>query len=199
MLVRVVCAAALVLAPVAPAYAGGVMPGPSATVSAHCPEMAMVHVDSLPASAWAPVDYPAASEDALRAAAGDSHPIAGPSVHVFRTDASDGRAVSVIAEKTGGAWKLSVADSRGGKAISRKVTLRPDRAHNLDVILADACFWAEPTDLSTQPSDAACPEAIEMHLEALVPQGRRSAAQHCSPSGLTGQVAELLWNGADIE
>jgi hypothetical protein len=199
MLVRVVCAVALILGPVAPAYAAGAMPAPSAAASAHCPEMAMVHVEALPASAWAPVDYPAAAEDALRVKAGDAHPTAEPNVHVFRQDQSDGRTVSVVAEKSGSGWTLFVADRRGGIVTARKVALRADRARTLDRILADACFWAEPTDLSTQPADAACPDAMEVHVEALAPEGRRSAVQHCSPAGLTGQVAGLLWNGADVE
>ena len=197
MLVRVVCAVALILGPVAPAYAGGPMPTPSAAGSAHCPEMVLVHVDSLPATAWAPVDYPAGAEAALRAKAGDAHPIAGPSVHVFRQEQADGRAVSVVAEKSGNGWTLWVADSRA--AAAHKVALRPDLARNLNQILADACFWAEPTDLSTQPADAACLDAMEIHVEALVREGSRSAVQHCSPVGLTGQVAGLLWNGAHVE
>jgi hypothetical protein len=199
MLVRVVCAVALILGPVAPAYAAGAMPAPSAAASAHCPEMASLHVDQLPAAAWAPVDYPAGAEAALRAKAGDAHPITGPSVHVFRQDQTDGRTVSVVAEKSGTGWTLWVADTRGGTAKAHKVALRADRAHTLDRILADACFWAEPTDFSTQPADAACPDAMEVHVEALVREGRRSAVQHCSPTGLTGEVAGVLWNGADVE
>ena len=181
MLVRVVCAAAIALAPAAPALALGAMPAPSAAASAHCPEMALVHVQSLPASAWAPVDFPAGAEQALRARAGDAHPIAGPSVHMFRQDRSGDHTVSVIAERTGGGWTLWVADSRDGKATARKVALSGNYARTLDRILADACFWAEPTDLSAASADAPCVDATEMHLEAIVPEGRRSAAQHCSP------------------
>ena len=199
MLVRVVCAALLALGPVfsmigAPVFAA--MPAPSAAASAHCPEMALVHVDRLPASAWAPVAYPEATEDALRAKAGALHPIAGPSVHVFRED-SDGRVASVIAEKAGGRWILWVADSRDGKVSARRVEMRD--AHQFEGVLADACFWAEPTEISGAPADATCVDATEIHLEAILPQGHRSAVQHCSAVGLTGEAAELLWDAAGVQ
>ncbi len=195
MLVRVVCAAVLVLGPSARAYAAGAMPAPSAAASAHCPEMVLVHVDRLPASAWAAVDYPTDAENALREKSGDAHLISAASVHVFRQDATG--TVSVVAEKAGGGWTLWVADGRGGKLSSRKAVLRNSR--ELDRILADACFWAEPTDLSSATADATCSDPMDIHFEAIVPQGRRVAVQSCSPVGLTGEVAGLLWNATGVE
>jgi hypothetical protein len=199
MLVRVATACAVALAPfAAPVASAETMPAPSAAASAHCPQMASVHVDKLPASAWAPVTFPDDQEKALRARGTDQHAPSPPSVRVFRHDPQDNHLASVVGEKTGGGWMLWTTEDKGGQVISRKDRLNPDRSRRLDAILADACFWAEPTELATQ-SDAACLGAMDVWIEAVTPNGRRVALQHCSTEGLTGEIAEILWNQTDIE
>jgi len=190
--------ATLALGPGAPpAFAA--MPAPSAAASAHCPEIASVHVDQLPASAWAPVAYPDKDEAALRARGKDQHAPKGPSLRVFRRDLTDPATYSVVAERTGGTWTLAVTEEKNGIVASRRATLNPDRARNLNRILADACFWAEPTEVSSTTAEAACIDAMDLWLEAVTPDGRRIAVQHCSPVGLTGEAAEILWNEAKID
>ncbi len=202
MLIRIVSlvsASAMVLAPLAsPAFAAGAMPTPSAAASAHCTEMAQAGVDKLPPSAWAPVAYPNADEAALRAKGSDQHAPKAPYLRVMRRDVDDGHLSSVVAEKSGGGWTLFVTRDDGGKVTSSKVTLNSDRSRNLNAILADACFWAEPTELGGDAGAATCVGAMEIHLEAMVGPDRRSAVQHCSAQGLTGEAAEILWNQADV-
>jgi hypothetical protein len=200
MFVRIVCIAALATGPLAaPAFAAEAMPAPSAAASAHCAEMAAVHVEALPASAWAAVAYPDGDEQALRAKGADEHPAKAPSVRVFRRDGDGSATSSIVAERGSGGWTLWVTIDRGGKITSRKTKLNADRARNLNTILGDACFYAEPADLSSERDQSACVDAIEFHMEAVTEKGRRSAVQRCSPLGLTGQAAEILWNEADVD
>jgi hypothetical protein len=197
--VSLASAFAIALTPFAsPAFAAGAMPAPSAAASAHCKEMASAGVDKLPASAWAPVAYPDADEAALRGKGKDQHAPKAPYIRVLRRDVEDGHLSSVVAEKNGGGWTLYVTKDAGGAVTSSKVSLNSDRTRNLNAILADACFWAEPTELGGASDTSTCVDAMEIHLEAVMGADRRSAAQHCSSQGLTGQAAEILWNQADV-
>jgi hypothetical protein len=198
MVVRLVCVAALVASGFAPAPLA-LAAAPAPVAAAQCPEMASLHPATLPASAWAKVDFPSDQEQALRAKAHLEGPAKPPSLRVFRIDPQDNHRVSVLAERTGGGWTLSTVDEKDGKVSSRRDHLRADRATNLDRILADKCFYGEPNEFSSETAEAKCLGAMDLYIEAVVGERRRTAIQHCSPEGLTGQVAEILWNQADVE
>ena len=94
-------------------------------------------------------------------------PATPPSLRVYRVDPQDNHRVSVVAEKAGGGWTLSTVEEKDGKITSRKDRLRPDRAANLDRIVTGACFYTEPTELSSETAEAKCLGAMDLYVEAV--------------------------------
>ena len=199
MLVRVVCAAAVAASGFAPAPIAFAASGAMAKTDAPCPETVALHPATLPATAWADVAFPKDEEQELRAKANLSGAVTPPSLRVYRVDPQDHHRVSVVAEKSGSGWTLSTVEEKGGKVTSRKDKLRPDRAAALNRILADDCFYDEPTDYNSQGAEATCMDAVDFYLEAVGEKRHRTAIQRCAPAGLTGQAAEILWNQAAID